>query len=77
MAEENWTVTSPQSMDIGGVTSLKLGMVRGRFDVVAHGEPVVRLELAEVHGDPVAVSLTAAGWRSGISCTAPRAGSRT
>ncbi|MDQ0663789.1 hypothetical protein QFZ35_002287 [Arthrobacter ulcerisalmonis] len=57
MAEGNWTVDGPQSIEIEGVTSLKLGIVRGRFEVVTHAEPVVRLELAEVHGDPVAVSL--------------------
>ncbi|MGN7148046.1 hypothetical protein ACTHQ6_03495 [Arthrobacter sp. SAFR-179] len=57
MTGQAWTVTEPQTMDIDGVTSLKLGMVRGRFQVVTHTGPGVRLELAEVHGDPVAVSL--------------------
>ena len=57
MAAQTWTVTDPQILDIGGVTSLKLGMVRGRFRIVAHDQPLVRLELAEVHGDPVSVSL--------------------
>jgi DUF4097 and DUF4098 domain-containing protein YvlB len=58
MSEQNWTVTSPQTIDIDGVTSLKLGMVRGRFDVVTHQEPVARIEITEVHGDPVAVSIS-------------------
>jgi DUF4097 and DUF4098 domain-containing protein YvlB len=58
MSEQNWTVTSPQTIDVDGVTSLKLGMVRGRFDVVTHQEPVARIEIAEVHGDPVAVSIS-------------------
>ncbi|TQJ41477.1 hypothetical protein FBY33_3590 [Arthrobacter sp. SLBN-112] len=57
MTGQAWTVTEAQTMDIDGVTSLKLGMVRGRFQVVTHSGPGVRLELAEVHGDPVAVSL--------------------
>ncbi|TQJ33005.1 DUF4097 family beta strand repeat-containing protein [Arthrobacter sp. SLBN-122] len=57
MTGQTWTVTEPQTMDIDGVTSLKLGMVRGRFQVVTHTGPGFRLELAEVHGDPVAVSL--------------------
>lgn len=57
MAGENWTVAGPQTIEVDGVTSLKLGMVRGRFDVITHAEPVVRLEFSEVHGDPVAVSL--------------------
>ncbi|WP_457950623.1 DUF4097 family beta strand repeat-containing protein [Pseudarthrobacter sp. alpha12b] len=57
MAGENWTVSSPQTIDVDGVMSLKLGMVRGRIDVITHAEPMVRLEVSEVHGDPVAVSL--------------------
>ena len=58
MAEETWTVENPQTIVIADVASLKLGMVRGSFHVVAHAEPVVRLEVSEVHGDPVAVSLS-------------------
>ncbi|MDF2049740.1 DUF4097 family beta strand repeat-containing protein [Arthrobacter sp. Cr_A7] len=58
MSEQNWTVTSPQTIDVDGVTSLKLGMVRGRFYVVTHQEPVARIEITEVHGDPVAVSIS-------------------
>ncbi len=57
MAEETWTIENPQTIAIADVASLKLGMVRGSFHVVAHAEPVVRLEVSEVHGDPVAVSL--------------------
>ena len=58
MTDQEWTVTSPQTIDVDGVTSLKLGMVQGRFDVVMHQEPVTRLEISDVHGDPVAVSLS-------------------
>jgi hypothetical protein len=57
MAEQNWDVTGARTIDVDSVTSLKLGMVRGRFDVVAHHEPVTRIEISEVQGDPVAVSL--------------------
>lgn len=55
--ENSWTVTGPQTIDVDGVTSLKLGIVGGRFDVVRHQEAVTRIEISEVHGDPVAVSL--------------------
>jgi hypothetical protein len=58
MSENSWTVTDPQVIDFDGVRSLKLGMVRGRFDIVTHPDPVVRLEISEIQGDPVAVSLT-------------------
>jgi hypothetical protein len=57
MADQNWTVTGAETIDVGPVLSLKLGMVRGRFDIVAHEQPFARIEISEVQGDPVAVSL--------------------
>lgn len=58
MSDQTWSVTTPQTIDVDGVASLKLGMVRGRFDVVKHHEPVTRIEISDIHGDPVAVSLS-------------------
>lgn len=52
MAENSWTVTGPQTIDVDGVSSLKLGIVRGRFDIVTHDEAVARIEVSELHGDP-------------------------
>lgn len=57
MAETSWTVTGPRIIDVDGVMSLKLGMVRGRFDIVTHADTVARIEVSEVQGDPVAISL--------------------
>ena len=57
MDESNWTVTGPQTIDVDGVRSLKLGIIRGRFDVVTHAEDVTRIEVSEIHGDPLAVTL--------------------
>lgn len=57
MAETSWTVTGPRIIDVDGVTSLKLGMVRGRFDIVTHTDAVARIEVSDVQGDPVAISL--------------------
>jgi hypothetical protein len=57
MAENSWAVTGPQTIDVDGVSSLKLGIVRGRFDIVTHDEDVVRIEISEVHGDPLAVTV--------------------
>ncbi|HEY8701518.1 MAG TPA: DUF4097 family beta strand repeat-containing protein [Arthrobacter sp.] len=57
MTERSWTVTGPQTIDIDGVRSLKLGIVRGRFDVVTHSEAVARVEISEVQGDPVSVTV--------------------
>ncbi len=53
----NWTVTGPQTIDVDGVSALKLGIVRGRFDIVTHDEDVARIEVSEIQGDPLAVSL--------------------
>lgn len=58
MEQNSWTVTGPQTIDVDGVRSLKLGIVRGRFDVVTHDEDVARIEVSELNGDPLAVSLT-------------------
>jgi DUF4097 and DUF4098 domain-containing protein YvlB len=57
MAENTWAVTGPQIIDVGDVSSLKLGIVRGRFDIVSHDEGVARIEVSEIQGDPLAVSL--------------------
>ncbi|MDQ0820262.1 DUF4097 and DUF4098 domain-containing protein YvlB [Arthrobacter sp. V4I6] len=57
MEENSWTVTGPRVIDVDGVRSLKLGIVRGRFDIVTHEEDVARVEVSEISGDPLAVSL--------------------
>jgi hypothetical protein len=57
MEENTWTVTGPQVIDVDGVRSVKLGIVRGRFDIVTHDEDVARIEVSEISGDPLAVSL--------------------
>jgi DUF4097 and DUF4098 domain-containing protein YvlB len=55
--ENTWTVSGPQVIDVDGVRSLKLGIVRGRFDIVTHEEDVARIEVSEISGDPLTVSL--------------------
>ncbi|ABK04027.1 conserved hypothetical protein [Arthrobacter sp. FB24] len=57
MDEKTWTVTGPQTIDVDGVRSLKLGIIRGRFNVMTHAEEVTRIEVSDIHGDPLAVSL--------------------
>src|SRR6478752_4511502 len=57
MSENTWTVTGPQTIDVDGVHSLKLGIVRGRFDIVTHDEDVARIEVSEIVGDPLSVSV--------------------
>jgi len=55
--ENTWTVTGPQTIDVDGVRSLKLGIIRGRFDVVTHDEDVTRIEVSEIHGDPLTITI--------------------
>ncbi|GAB4084116.1 hypothetical protein GCM10028784_07460 [Myceligenerans cantabricum] len=55
MSEQNWTVTGPLTIEIDGVTALDAHLVDGRLDVVAHDEPVVRVEVHSVEGRPVEV----------------------
>lgn len=58
MSEETWTVTGPQTIEVDGVRSLKLGIVKGRFDVVTHDEAVTRIEVSEIDGDPLSISFS-------------------
>jgi len=57
MSDQLWTVTGPQTIDVDDVRSLKLGIVKGRFDVVTHDEPFVRIEVSEISGDPLTITL--------------------
>lgn len=57
MPENTWTVTGPRTIDVDGVRSLKLGIIRGRFDIVTHDDEVTRVEVSEIHGDPLTVTL--------------------
>lgn len=55
MSSESWTVTGPQTIEVDGVTALAAHVVDGRLDVVAHDEPVTRVEVHSVDGRPVEV----------------------
>lgn len=57
MSDNSWTVTGPKTIDIDDVRSLKLGIVKGRFDIMTHDEPFTRIEVSEIGGDPLSVFL--------------------
>lgn len=61
MTEERWTVTGPQTFDLDAVTSLAVYCIDGRIDVVAHDEPVTRIEVHTVDGRALEVRLTDGG----------------
>jgi hypothetical protein len=69
MADESWTVTGPQVIDLEEVRALRVQLVGGRVDVVAHDEPGVRLEVHEVVGRPLEVSLEGGELRVGYTFT--------
>ena len=69
MAQE-WQIDGPKVLDIGDefetVSKLRIGLVAGRVDIVTHDDsPTARLEVHEVKGQPLLVTLD--GWTLRIS----------
>jgi hypothetical protein len=59
MAQEKWLVDGPKTIDVGIVRQLKVGLVGGQVDVVAHDEPTARVEVHGVTGEPLRVEFDA------------------
>ncbi len=57
MAQEKWLVDGPKTIDIGGAAKLKVGLVGGQIDIIAHDEPGVRVEVHGVSGKDLKVSV--------------------
>lgn len=57
MAQEKWLVDGPKTIDIESARSLKVGLIGGQIDIVAHDEPGVRVEVHSVHGKDLKVSV--------------------
>jgi DUF4097 and DUF4098 domain-containing protein YvlB len=57
MSTENWSITEPQTITVEGITSLRAGIVGGRLDVIVHDADNAVIEVSEVRGDPLAISL--------------------
>src|SRR4051794_21986183 len=57
---ESWRVDGPKVIEVGSpdqpVRRVKVGLIGGRVDVVAHDDPEGRLEVQSVHGRPLDVS---------------------
>ncbi|KQS09429.1 hypothetical protein ASG04_09570 [Curtobacterium sp. Leaf183] len=56
-AQEKWLVEEPKVIDTGIVRSVRIGLVGGQVDVVAHDEPTARIEVHSVSGKPLKVEL--------------------
>ncbi|WP_347754449.1 DUF4097 family beta strand repeat-containing protein [Agrococcus sp. ProA11] len=56
---ERWTITEGQSrvIDLDAVTALRVGIVGGSVDIVAHDEPTARVEVHRVEGRDLTVAL--------------------
>jgi hypothetical protein len=62
---EQWRVDGPRVVEVGGpdtpVRELKVGLVAGRVDVVAHDEPSAQVEITSVTGRELEIS-----WHDGV-----------
>lgn len=61
MPTESWVVNGPQVVEVDTVVSLRVSIVAGRVDVVAHDDPsrtATRVEVTSLNGRPVEMSLT-------------------
>ncbi|MCC5611640.1 DUF4097 family beta strand repeat-containing protein [Nostoc sp. CHAB 5834] len=57
MATETWIVTEPTVIDLELVRSVKVGLIGGQVDIVAHDEPGARVEVHSVEGRDLKVAL--------------------
>ncbi|MFZ7086754.1 DUF4097 family beta strand repeat-containing protein [Curtobacterium sp. RRHDQ10] len=57
MAQEKWLVEEPKTIDTGIVRRLRVGLVGGQVDVIAHDEPTARVEIHSVSGRPLKVEI--------------------
>jgi Putative adhesin len=57
MAQEKWLVSGPKVIDLEVVRKLKVALVGGQVDIVAHDEPSTRVEVHSVIGRELKISL--------------------
>src|SRR3954453_18472088 len=69
MASESWVVAGPQIIEVEAITGLRVQLVGGRVDVVAHDGPGARIEVHGVDGRPLEVSLSDGELRVGYQFT--------
>jgi DUF4097 and DUF4098 domain-containing protein YvlB len=57
VAQEKWLVDGPKVIDIENVRNLKVSLIRGQVNIVAHDEPTTRLEVHSVKGKDLKISI--------------------
>ncbi|WP_395638183.1 DUF4097 family beta strand repeat-containing protein [Pseudolysinimonas sp.] len=56
MSQQKWLVDGPKTIEVDGIRRLKVGLVAGHVDVIAHDEPVVRVEVHSVSGKDLRIT---------------------
>lgn len=56
MNPESWSISDPQTLELSGVSEIKVALIKGRFDIVVTEASTTTLEISEVEGQPLAVS---------------------
>jgi DUF4097 and DUF4098 domain-containing protein YvlB len=56
MAQQKWLVDGPKTIEVDGIRSMRVGLVAGHVDVLAHDEPVVRIEVHSVSGKDIRIT---------------------
>ncbi len=69
MATESWVVAGPQVIEVDEVRAVRVQIIGGRVDVVGQEAPGARLEVHDVHGRPLEVSLRDGELRVGYADT--------
>ena len=54
---DTWSIDGPRTIDVDDVRSLRASIVKGRLDIIVHDEPTVRVEVSEVSGTPLEMTL--------------------
>lgn len=57
MAQEKWLVDGPKVIDAENIRKLKVGLVAGQVNIVAHDEPTVRVEVHSVSGRDIKITV--------------------
>ena len=57
MAMEKWIVDGPKTIDLEVVRHLRVALLGGALDVIAHDEPVTRVEVSALTGRDLVVSI--------------------
>lgn len=56
MSQQKWLLSEPKTIEIDGIRKLKVGLVAGHVDVIAHDEPTVRVEVHSVSGKDLRIT---------------------